>query len=91
MPCVRACCDVSMPCFHPACVPSGQPSTRCLLHCPPVPADLFQIVGMKLWLNQTAHVPLEKIRVRQPGLPGLHWGRGTCSLIPAPHCLPQRF
>ncbi|PRW61614.1 chitin [Chlorella sorokiniana] len=24
--------------------------------------DLFQIVGMKLWLNQTAHVPLEKIR-----------------------------
>ena len=30
----------------------------------PAPADLFQIVGMKLWLNQTAHVPLEKIRVR---------------------------
>lgn len=29
----------------------------------PAPADLFQIVGMKLWLNQTAHVPLEKIRV----------------------------
>lgn len=28
------------------------------------PADLFQIVGMKLWLNQTAHVPLEKLRVR---------------------------
>ncbi|KAL4853807.1 hypothetical protein ACK3TF_005288 [Chlorella vulgaris] len=24
--------------------------------------DLFQIVGMKLWLNQTAHVPLEKLR-----------------------------
>ncbi|PSC74660.1 carbohydrate esterase family 4 [Micractinium conductrix] len=24
--------------------------------------DLLQIVGMKLWLNQTAHVPLEKIR-----------------------------
>lgn len=34
-----------------------------------LPADLFQIVGMKLWLNQTAHIPLEKIRVRQPGPP----------------------
>ncbi|KAL4424145.1 hypothetical protein ABPG75_001446 [Micractinium tetrahymenae] len=35
-------------------------ATHTLYHVPN--PDLFQIVGMKLWLNQTAHVPLEKIR-----------------------------
>jgi hypothetical protein len=46
--------------------PRGGGNRADMLTCvPPLlhPADLFQIVGMKLWLNQTAHVPLEKIRV----------------------------
>ena len=51
---------------RPAAAPvlSLSPSSPCLR---PVSADLFQIVGAKLWLNQTAYVPLEKIRVRAPG------------------------